>query len=239
MFIAFDVGETLVEYQGLALDWSAHYRPALEHALAAASVRGDEAGLSAAVDILSFYNTRRNPRTFEVNSGEVTAKLARLFDLAPSLFECGFFAYFQRRSRPLPGAAQLLRDLRDAGHYLAALSDVPYGMPTAMLVSDLGELAASLDVVVSSCDVGVRKPASRGLRQLLVASGCSPMPAYYVGNEGKDIAAALGAGMRSILLAPAGDAPDYGQTHTVSSLAEVASIVLQKPGAAPTYRRQV
>lgn len=232
MFIGFDVGETLIEYQGLALDWSAHYRPALEHALAAASVRGDEAGLSEAVDILGFYNTRRNPRTFEVAAGEVTAKIARLFDLAPPLFESGFFAYFQRRSRPQPGAAQLLRDLRGAGHYLAALSDVPYGMPTAMLVSDLGELATALDVVVSSCDVGVRKPASRGLRHLLAASGCALQPAYYVGNEGKDVAAALGAGLCSILLAPAGDAPDYGQTHTVSSLAEVAAIVLEAPGAA-------
>ena len=239
MFIGFDVGETLIEYQGLALDWSAHYRPALEHALATASVRGDEEGLSAAVEVLSFYNTRRNPRTFEVDSGEVTAKIARLFDLAPPLFESGFFAYFQRRSRPLPGAAQLLRDLRAAGHYLAALSDMPYGMPTAMLVSDLGELAASFDVVVSSCDVGVRKPASRGLRQLLSASGCPPQPAYYIGNEGKDVAAALGAGMRSVLLAPAGDAPDYGQTHTVSSLAAVAAIVLKAPGAAPMPRRRV
>ena len=225
MFIAFDVGETLIDYRGLALDWSAHYRPALEQALRAAAVRADESKLTLAVDILCFYNTRRNPRTFEVTSGEVTGRIARLFDLAEPAFTRDFFAYFQRRSSPARGAAALLGDLRAAGNYLAALSDVPYGMPTRLLLEDLGPLAGALDAVASSCDVGVRKPSGAGLRQLLAASGEAPDGACYVGNEPKDIAAARAAGMRGILLARGDDVPDCGQTHTIGALAELARLV--------------
>lgn len=226
MFVAFDVGETLIQYEGLALDWSEHYRPALYHALSEASVTADEEAMSTAIEILTFYNTRKNPRAFEIEASEVTSKIAGLLDVAHPEFERRFFSYFQRRSSPTPGALQLLCQLRNAGTYLAALSDVPYGMPTAMLIEDLGELASVFDRIASSCDVGTRKPSSKGLRQLLRLSGCSEDRAYYVGNEQKDIEAALSANMRSILLSSSHSPPNYGQTHTVKHLTEVAKIVL-------------
>ena len=226
MFVAFDVGETLIQYKGLALDWSEHYRPALHHALSAVSVIADEEALSTAVEILTFYNTRKNPRIFEIEAGEVTSKIAKLFEVSYPEFERRFFSYFQRRSSPMPGASQLLSQLHNAGGYLAALSDVPYGMPTGMLVEDLGELASTFDRIVSSCDVGARKPNSKGLRQLLRLSGCFENRAYYVGNEQKDIEAALSANMHSILLSASLPAPNYGQTHTVKYLSEVAEILL-------------
>ena len=226
MLVAFDVGETLIQYEGTALDWSAHYRPALDHALSETKVIADEEALSSAIEVLSFYNTRKNPRTFEIGTGEVTSKLAKLFDVSPSEFEDHFFSYFQRRTSPMPGASQLLSQLRNTGAYLAALSDVPYGMPTAKLVEDLGDLATAFDRIVSSCDVGVRKPKRDGLCQLLELSGCSTDQAYYIGNEKKDIEAALAAGMHSILILSSLVVPSYGQTYTVTSLTEVAKIVL-------------
>ena len=228
MFIAFDVGETLIEYEGLALDWSEYYRPALHHALSGVGATANEDALSLACEILTFYNTRKNPRTFEVEAGEVTAKIAKLFAVSPSEFERHFFSYFRRRTRPMTSAFQLLGQLRNAGAYLAAFSDVPYGMPTSMLIEDLGELAGAFDCIASSCDVGTRKPDSKGLRQLLRASECSGNRAYYVGNERKDMEAALSAGMQGILLSSKLSFPDYGQTQSVRSLAEVAKIVLDR-----------
>jgi len=234
MFIAFDVGETLIQYEGLALDWSEHYRPALRHALSGVGATVDEDALSSACEILSFHNTRRNPRVFEVEAGEVTAKIAKLFEILPSAFERHFFSYFQRRTHPMLGASQLLGQLQNAGAYLAVLSDVPYGMPTSMLVEDLGELASAFDCIASSCDVGTRKPDSKGLRQLLKSSGCSRDRTYYVGNEQKDMLAALSAGMQGILLSSKFPVPDYGQTHSVRSLAEVANIVLDSANPTDT-----
>lgn len=226
MFVAFDVGETLIQYEGLALDWSEHYKPAIHQALAEASALADQDAMSTAIEILTFYNTRKNPRTFEIHQGEVTSKIAELFGVSPTEFERSFFSYFQRRSSPTPGALHLLNKLRNDGAYLAALSDVPYGMPTMMLIEDLGELAFAFDCIASSCDVGTRKPHSKGLRQLLRSSKHADNRAYYVGNEEKDIEAARSANMHSILFSPSHLAPNYGQTYTVKSLSEVAELVL-------------
>lgn len=224
-FVAFDVGETLIEYRGIALDWSAHYRAALTHALAGAPAGSDGRVLDAAVAVLAAYNTRLRPRRAEAAEGEVTARIAALCGVAAEPFGDRFFAYFQRRAVALPGAAQLLAELRSAGHYLVALSDVPYAMPARLLRDDLGELATWLDRVVSSCQVGERKPSGKGLRDLLAQSGCTAAGACYVGNEAKDMAAARDAGMRGILLAPHGDFPDYRQTHSVRSLTEVGALI--------------
>lgn len=56
MFVAFDVGETLIQYAGVALDWTTHYRPALRHALAPFGVETDEDSLAAAVCILASWH---------------------------------------------------------------------------------------------------------------------------------------------------------------------------------------
>ena len=224
-FVAFDVGETLIEYRGVALDWSAHYRPALVNALCGTPAATDEQALDAAQAVLGAYNTRRHPRRVEAAEGEVTQRIAELCGVAVEPFARRFFAYFQRRAVAMPGAARLLADLRRDGHYLGALSDVPYAMPTRLLRQDLGDLAAALDRVASSCEIGERKPSGKGLRDLLAQSGCTPRGACYVGNEAKDMAAARDAGMRGILLVTNGDLPDYGQTHSVRALTEVAALV--------------
>lgn len=226
MFVAFDVGETLIRYDGVALDWSEHYRPALFYALSEIDVQPEENALADAVEILTFYNTRKNPRTFEIAAGEVTTKLASLFSARHAEFECRFFQYFQRHSSAMPGGFESLQELKRAGCYLAALSDVPYGMPTAMLTEDLGDLASAFDCIAGSCDVGIRKPNGNGLRKLLNAAGYGADRAFYVGNERKDIEAAAAAGVNSILLSSGGSPPDYGQTYTVRSLTEVSGIVL-------------
>lgn len=226
MFVGFDVGETLVQYEGVALDWTEHYRPALNQALAEKQISADEDSFAAAIEILTFYNTRRNPRSFEIGAGEVTAKIARLFDIEASVFERAFFSYFQRRASPTPGALSLLKTLNASGAYLAALSDVPYGMPTEMLLEDLGALASEFRSIASSCDVGCRKPNGNGLRQLLALSGANGSNAFYVGNEEKDMEAACHAGINGILLSQKERMPDFGQRYTVRTLAEVAKTVL-------------
>jgi len=60
--IAFDLGETLVNYKGLALDWSSHYNKALKYACDGLSIVYDDTLISEASSILLKYNTRINPR---------------------------------------------------------------------------------------------------------------------------------------------------------------------------------
>jgi hypothetical protein len=64
--VAFDLGDTLLEYEGIPFSWEAHYSEALQ-ALAASLLRrgltaAEIAGGSA---VLRRYNTRLNPRIEE------------------------------------------------------------------------------------------------------------------------------------------------------------------------------
>ena len=102
MFIAFDVGETLIQYEGLALDWSEHYRPALRQALSGTGVTADEDTVASAIEILMFYNTRKNPRVFEVEAGEVTAFCGN----QPFRLACDLVGRMRRRNGRVSGAGE-------------------------------------------------------------------------------------------------------------------------------------
>ncbi len=223
--VAFDVGETLVSYNGVPLNWSESYRAAINTALENLGVEATSSDMELSISILNFYNTRVNPRTFEVNEGEIVQKVAMVFGVDVLDFERNFFAYFQRRAIPEPTALETLINLNKAGVNTAVLSDVPYGMPRDFLLEDLGDLTAHLDIVLSSCDVGIRKPNPRGLLSLMKQFNHRPEQVVYVGNEEKDIGCATGAKVRSVLLSHHNPI-DYGQTYSVNKLSDILKIVL-------------
>ena len=223
--VVFDLGETLVSYDGIPLNWSEHYIDAINDFLVKNSICVTTPDLELAVSILDFYNTRTHQRTFEVAEGEVTRKIATVLGVDGAAFGHSFFAYFQRRAVVEASAVTTLTELKNAGVFTAVLSDVPYGMPRDFLMDDLGPLVPLMDRVVSSCEVGVRKPHPLGLINLMKAFGANPAHVFYVGNEEKDMACAANAGARSILLAP-GETADYGQTYSVQTLSGVLRHVL-------------
>lgn len=227
--VIFDLGETLVSYEGLALDWQAHYRPALmqawlasTQALGLPSEKLAPAMLDQACSVLNSYNTRTHPRLQEVAEGEVLAAVAALYDLPAAPFEQAFFRYFQRRAQAAPGALRVLQTLSEKAIPVAILSDVPYGMPKLFIEEDLGELLPYCQVVVSSCEVGWRKPDPRGLQNLLTRFDVLPAQACYVGNERKDMQAAAAAGVSGILLSTEKQI-DWGQAQRVASLADLCA----------------
>ncbi|VVS95607.1 HAD family hydrolase [Desulfoluna spongiiphila] len=223
--VVFDLGETLVSYEGIPLNWSEHYLDAINDFLIKNSFCVPTPDLELAVSILEFYNTRTNQRIFEVEEGEVTRKIATVLGIDGAAFERSFFSYFQRRAVVEDSAVTILTELKNAGVFTAVLSDVPYGMPRDFLLDDLGPLVPLMDRVVSSCEVGVRKPHPLGLITLMTEFGSDPGHVFYVGNEEKDMDCAANAGARSILLAP-GETVDYGQTYSIQTLSGVLNHML-------------
>lgn len=223
--VVFDLGETLVSYQGVPLNWSSNYIAAICSALEQLGIDPDDEQLSLATSILNFYNTRISPRLFEVCEGEVLQKVANVFGTNRVDFELLFFGYFQRKAMFEPGAEATLAALKNHEVKLSVLSDVPYGMPKRLLLDDLGSLAPYLDDVCSSCEVGFRKPHPQGLLAQIDKHGASQSSTVFVGNEAKDIECAAKAGVKSVLIDPSG-AKNFGQSHTVNTIAEVLSIVL-------------
>jgi putative hydrolase of the HAD superfamily len=75
--IIFDLGETLVSYEGVPLDWSGNYHAAISEAMNGLGVSASSNQYEMACSVLSSYNTRINPREFEV-AGVGSALLDRI-----------------------------------------------------------------------------------------------------------------------------------------------------------------
>lgn len=226
--VAFDVGDTLVEYEGVPLNWEAHYPAALAELAAHLHVACAADQLNRACAVLRRYNTRLAPRANEVAFAQIARELAPCFgarfDSADELpAATAFFRIFRQRLRCFPETRPAFATLRARGLKIGAFTDVPYGMPRELVLDDLrtAGLADAFDVLLTSRDTGFRKPAPVTLQRLAESLGCSPGEISHVGNERKDIDVARAFGCCAILLDRARHRPDWGQDRTIASLAEL------------------
>jgi putative hydrolase of the HAD superfamily len=112
-----------------------------------------------------------------------------------------------------PDAIPALRNLRDRGKRLVAVSNWDCSLPRVLERCGLGEL---LDGAVSSAVAGARKPDPAIFAPALELAGCGPEEALHVGDTlEEDAAGARAAGIRSLLIDRTGVGGD------ISSLAEI------------------
>ena len=225
MLVIFDIGETLVRYKGVALNWSEHYECAIEQVLQKLGLQTDKEKNIEAIEILSFYNTRVNPRSFEVSEGEVIPKIANLFGIEKSLFEDLFFTYFQRRSELESTALQTLIELKKSDISIAALTDSAYGMPKRIIKKDISKISKYIDKLVTSCDIGTRKPNPKGIHILKDLFIKENEEVFFIGNEQKDIDCAKNANVKSVLIDESCQ-NKFGQDYTIKELRELQQIIL-------------
>jgi putative hydrolase of the HAD superfamily len=224
---AFDLGDTLVEYEGLPLSWEQHYPEALDRLAAFVGARPNDRQIAAAIAILRQYNTRLVPRVIEVPFSEILANLLACFNTTSQADEIAcaraFFSLFRQRLRCFPDTLQLLRTAAVREQKIGVFTDVPYGMPSELVLEDLQVAGISdlIPILLTSRDAGFRKPSPRVLAALSLALGCTAEEMLYVGNEQKDIEAALAFGCEAVLLDRNASRPDWGQHRTVSSLSDI------------------
>jgi len=117
------------------------------------------------------------------------------------------------RFEAYPDAAPALRDLRERGERLVAVSNWDCSLPAVLERVGLGEL---LDGVVSSAVAGHRKPDPAIFGPALELAGCGPGEALHVGDtREEDVEGARAAGIRALLIDRDGDGGD------ISSLTEI------------------
>jgi putative hydrolase of the HAD superfamily len=227
--VGFDLGETLLSYEA-PLDWSSLYNRALAETACACSYAAGETDVSCAAEILGRYNTRHHPRTEEVASDIIISQILSAWGVDPARWlqpaTEAFFRYFQQKVRPYPDTLACLRGLRERGLRIGVLTDVPYGMPRAFVERDLeaSGVRPLADVLLTSADVGRRKPDPAGFVALAARLDVSPAEMLYVGNEEKDILGARAAGMRSVLVDRDDDRPVWPYDYRVKSLLDFASL---------------
>ena len=112
-----------------------------------------------------------------------------------------------------PDAAPALRELRERGLRLVAVSNWDCSLPRVLERCGLGEL---LDGAVSSAAAGARKPDPAIFDPALRLAECDPDEALHVGDTPEeDVAGARAAGIRSLLIAR------DGKRGEISSLSEI------------------
>jgi len=225
--VAFDIGNTLVRYTS-PLNWKALYRPALLEVMDRCGVENTEERVLLASRVLSKYNTRENLREHEVDSQVIFEEVFQLWhvpaDRIPSAKDA-FYGYFQQGAVCFPEAEGTLKSLLESGLGLGALTDVAYGMDNRYSLRDIAPVRAYFHTILTSVDVGFRKPHPAGYLQLAKALHIMPSEMGYVGDEEKDIAGANRVGAVSICIDRAGGRPDFGQRYTISTLSQLVQLL--------------
>jgi FMN phosphatase YigB (HAD superfamily) len=133
-----------------------------------------------------------------------------------------------RGLRLIPGATNLLGGFRALGLRCVIMSNVQVRGAVEYWrdFRDLG-VAQFVDAVVTSLDVGFRKPHPRFFEAALSEVGCDPAACLLVGNsEANDIEPAIALGMRAVRVAIEEPAPVTSAAHAVaSSLDDALSVI--------------
>jgi len=230
--IGFDLGDTLCEYAGIPLNWEREYAAALGLVVKACRSEMTPEKLQSGRELLLRYNTRVTPREEEreYTAEHIFQELLAEWEL-PS--EClasaiaAFFRHFRQTLRAFPESADVLNALHERGVHTAVLSDVPYGMPQALVVADLIEAGLPIpdERLLTSSMVGHRKPHPAGFRALADRLGVRCPDLVYVGNERKDVEGGRAAGCRTVLLwRSPGEPPAWRQEFTIRSLDELLEL---------------
>jgi putative hydrolase of the HAD superfamily len=228
--IGFDLGETLLRYDGVGMSWVPKYREAIRAAAAACDRSPGEVETDRAIAVLERYNTRLAPRTREVTECQIFDEVTTALGFEPGdrrTVADAFFHFYRRSVTAYPDTIDTLRNLIALGFAVGVLTDVPYGMERSRVEADLA--AAGIDglvsLVLTSVEVGHRKPARAGFVRLAADLNTPIGALIYVGNEEKDIEGANAAGSRSVLIDREGRQPDWGAWARIDRLDQILELV--------------
>jgi FMN phosphatase YigB (HAD superfamily) len=122
------------------------------------------------------------------------------------------------RLRPLPGAVELLSDIKSLGMRSVIASNT-YWRDAESYWDDFRQLGMAhfVDAIVTSVDAGHLKPHPAVFEMAMRAGGAPPERCVVIGNkEENDIEPALALGMRAILVHPDDPVPDSSRAHAVA-----------------------
>src|SRR5262249_26412522 len=170
--------------------------PELQRALAARGAPRDENIVRRAFETeVAFYVPRSHEGRDSRSLAALRTECARVFAEAAGAdlddFADAFTAAISFEE--LPGARAACAALRDAGLSLAVVSNWDIG-----LHEHLGRLGldGAVDAIVTSAEVGARKPAPDVFLEALARLGAAAERAVHVGDNSADEAGAAAAGMR-------------------------------------------
>jgi len=136
------------------------------------------------------------------------------------------------RLSPAPGVHDLLDELAAEQVPLAAVSNAIWSSRVLAAELERHGLRRSFATIVSSADLGIRKPDPAPFHQALRRFGVEAVDAWYVGDSfGNDVVGAVGAGLSAVWLDASDAAAPGSEPHQrIRSLTDL--IDLQRQSAA-------
>ena len=219
--IVFDLGGTLMEYEGMPLSWLSYYPVGFAAVNAAFSLGLTEDEISRSVQVLKEYNPRYSPREVEISPEKIFGNAVCHWSRKVPVEQVipVFFQGMELSPRIYGDTLPTLSALKKAGFPTACLTNLPSGMPDSLFRQGISQLVEALDLYVSSGTCGLRKPNPAGLEQIAGHFGLPVEELLFVGDEKLDVDTAKRAG----LLDRAGAGPSWGQDETAGSLDQLFS----------------
>ena len=127
------------------------------------------------------------------------------------------------RFTPYAEVPAALRALREAGHRLVVVSNWDVSLHEMLRATGLVEL---VDGAISSAEAGAAKPAPAIFERALELAGAGAVGAMHAGDSLRyDVAGALAAGLRPVLVARTGRPPAVpAGVSVIASLAQLAAL---------------
>jgi len=206
--VLFDLGHTLINYHN---DWRGPERKAVGNVaniVCQASKIVDVGAVEAyLLDLLEKGRKRKLTEHVEIPLPDVLSDCYARFgcDGDDGLVLEGmeaFYAVLLEKRELVPGAKEMLEDVRARGYSIGMISDVAWGLTSDFPMRDVKHygLDEYFDDFVFSTDVGIRKPNPRIFKLALFNIGAKAEESVYVGNNLQaDIKGALGVGMTAVL----------------------------------------
>ncbi len=113
-------------------------------------------------------------------------------------FGSDYGAHVAEESRPFPGVTEFLQEYADAGWRMAVCTNKPEAAARKLL--DHMGLSQMLQAIGGGDSFPVRKPDPEHLLATLRLAGGDPAASVMVGDHANDVAAAHGAGVKSIFV---------------------------------------
>lgn len=228
--VGFDLGHTLTYHPGVPVNWQHFNQSVLAQVAEACACRPDAVQIMDAEAVLCRYDASIYPRSHEVSADTVFTEILQAWRVRPDKYLPKaietYFRFFQQRGIELfDDVLPALRHLRANHLPTGILSDAPYGMPAEYYAPHFALLDGNIDVVLTSVDVGYRKPAPAGYLELARRLGTEPAAMVYIGDEDKDIIGAQGVGMFAIYMNRQGSPQTFNADCVITSLDELSGIL--------------
>ena len=227
--VIFDLGGTLINYEGVPLYWGDYYKDAFQYVKEKLELKLSDNHINKSIEIIKKYNPRLYPREIEYDYKYIFSHVTQGWDIKESdiknIVNC-FFSYFRRNVIVYQDTFELLKWLKEHNYKIGVLTDVPTGMSDNLVQEDISSFNNMIDYCISSVKCGYRKPNKSGLDMLAKAFDISNSNMIFIGDEEKDIKTAKNANCISIFINRKGESKSYGQDYEIKTLTEVKDLLV-------------